>query len=235
MTRNAEEVQFVYELTYPEIEGFERTSVHVKANGTTHSGYVTKKAKKCPYCGGMPIFEQFVLDYEVVQDPTARRGRKPVRRMPAETFVALCPDCYLRNEGEGPLEFVLKQWNDRKFSPDSEMLQKPLEDPDQEGMMELMRRSMEDEVNDAVQAVKHRHYLLKRLKNKNLSFKRREELYIDLRMVNADLRNIEKWIREKPIFAMYDAEAILSEIRKRVYPKLTPEERTEKPLQLDRL
>ena len=215
MARNAEDVQFVYELTYPEIEGFERTSVHVKANGTTHSGYVTEKAKKCPYCGGMPIFEQFVLDYEVREDPTARRGRKPVRRMPAETFV--------------------EQWNNRKFSPDSEMLLKPLKDPDREGMMELIHRVMEDEVNDAVQAVRHRHYLLKRLKNKSLSFKRREELYIDLRMENAELRSIEKWIREKPIFAMYDAEAMLSEIRKRVYPKLTPEERTEKPLQLDRL
>ncbi len=208
------------EYLYPPREGY--TFIHRDKMGSVlHTGYESEKTRRC-VCHTRPVFEQYIDDYD----------ENGIRNVPAKEFVAICPKCEIKMRGHGDLEFCRKQWNAGKFSRDSVMVRYRPKDPDPAGIEALSRKAVAGAVEDAVDAVKHRHLLMKQLNRKGASDGEREIAYTHLKTIMANLRKLQKFFETSPLMMDFDDEAILSSVRMQVYPELTPDERVKIPLNL---
>lgn len=215
-------------LIYPSLEGYELVRSNVSDGDAHRVGYATDRARKC-VCGYYPIFEQYVLDKEEAHSPQNTK-----RKVPAEVFVGICPRCERRTAHEGPLEMVLQEWNRQEFTHDSEMVNHPCEEMNTEGVRQIAELVLAGEIQDAVQLVKDRRTLTKKVQDEKSEYIR-EQMYIELKNIVSELRTLEKHLKTHPIFFEQDPDAVLSRIRYMLYPDLTTEERLEIPLHLDKL
>ena len=207
-----------FDKLYPEREGY----VFVSRRGeASHVGYLSMKTRRC-VCHTHPVFEQYIMDYD-------ENGQ---RNVPAKEFVAICPKCEIRAKGHGDLDWCMKQWNSGKFQRDMVMVRYKPKDPDPVGIEMLSRKVVAGAVEEAVDAVKRKHDLTRRLNNKFTDDGTREVLYTQLQLVRSALKELNEFITKSPLLWEFDDEAVLSGIRKQVYPDLKPEERIKIPLNL---
>lgn len=203
------------EQIYLEREGYGRSLE--RGRDVMHIGYTSPKARPCK-CGCMPTFEQFVLD----------RKEDGSRKIPAESFVAICPRCELRAKGEGTLEEVLATWNRGEFSEDSLLVSEKLSTLSPEtakmlGAVVVMRM-----IEDAIDMILLKHKLQKKLRSGLLEgagneYKRGEKVQ-KIRDLNGRLKNAENFLRYSPLMFDRDPEAVISDIRKAIYPGDTAED-----------
>ena len=209
-----------FDVTYPPVPGFDRQPNKYRM---FHVGYVNSKAKPCPCCGTMPVFEQYVLD----KAPLTQK-----RNIPAKTFVGICPRCEIRAEGEHTLEEALEVWNRGEYSEDSIICNRKMHDLDTECCANLCDTVIGDAMRDAVILIQKKKALMQELKNPELSDLKRISFYNELQDVRGNIREIQLFLRTSPIMFDRDSDAILSGIRKILHPELSYQERTKIPLSL---
>lgn len=211
------------EKTYPPRDGY---TVTLKRNGTEawHVGYMKHGVKKC-MCGADPVFEQYAGD----DDASGHR------RIPATEFVAICPKCELRMEGQGSLEFCEEQWNAGHFSEASLLVHERLDVDalDEQAWIAMAGKIINDMSDEAVDLIIRKHELQKQLDDPLCNDNRREILYTTYKKYRADLIKMTNFFRYSPLMMNRDGDAVMSDIRKRVYPELKPEERIRIPLRLE--
>lgn len=203
---------------YPPLDGFDPPAR--RSYKQYHVGYTSPRAREC-VCGSFPVIEQYVLDKE-----------NDRRRVPAQLFVAICPNCERRAVGEGSPEQVLASWNAGRITEDSELMQNKISSIDIDSVLHLSDSVVGNAVRDAVDLVKRKHEVMKILKDPHISDMKSEAFYNELKIVKANLRDLQKFFMEDPIMMDKDGDALLSAIRKLLYPGLTTEKRLEIPLDL---
>ena len=201
------------EQIYPEREGYGRSLERVR--DVMHIGYTSTKARVCK-CGCYPVFEQFVLD----------RKEDGSRNIPAQSFVAICPRCELRAKGEGTLEEVLETWNRGEFSEDNLLVSEKLSTLSLEtakmlGAVVVMRM-----IEDAIDMILLKHKLQQELRL--LYGAGNEEQHGEkahrIRELNGRLGSAENFLRYSPLMFDRDPDAVISDIRKAIYPGDTAED-----------
>lgn len=207
-----------FKAIYPALDGWEWAPI--RTGELYHTGYTSARAKRCK-CGNMPVFEQSVKDCVGTRKKT-----------PADVFVAICPHCELRAVGEGTLEEVLTAWNSGVRTVDSVAMQKKLVDADSNATRALSDAVVGDAAHEAVQLILRRRELMEIVNNPKLSDVELEMRYTELKGVRRGLNELQKFFETSPIMFDNDAEAILSGIRKIVYPEMTYAERVKIPLKL---
>lgn len=195
------------DIRYPKREGW--GLVGWRGSNLHHLGYITEKARRC-VCGCPPVFEMTTGTVET-------EGA-------ASDFVAICPRCERRAEGHGSLEYCLRMWNEGKMSDDSMMVNMPILSMSETGAMKLSRKLIALNKEEAIELIRCKHS----------EFGTRRDWKYKVRYA-AQLRTIERFFRESPLMMDMDGEAIISDIRKIIYPDLTPEERVKIPLILTEL
>ena len=206
---------------YPELEGF--TRVLHRHGYVPHVGYVSPRMMPCR-CGATPVLEQYVGDV----------NENETRNVPAQVFVAICPKCELKAIGQGSIETCIRRWNAGKYSSDMLMVRRKLMDPSTRGCEILSNRVLADAAEEAISYVKRKHELVRKL-NGRLDDDAREIHYNELQRIRTVLRKLMEFFQDNPLVFTHDEEAILSGIRRSVYPDLTPEERIKIPLDLLRM
>lgn len=210
-----------FESIYPELEGFGRI-VH-RHGALSHVGYTSSRMETCR-CGTVPVLEQYVEDYD----------DDGVRNAPAKSFVAICPRCELKAAGRGSIEKCIRNWNDHRYSADTMMVRRRLDEPNTRGCEILSNRVLADAVVEAVTFVKRKHELMEKLNGK-IDDDTREIHYNELQRVRSALKKLAGFFHDSPLVFTHDEDAILSGIRRSVYPHLTTEERLKIPLNLLRM
>ena len=206
---------------YPELDGF--TRILHRHGYVQHVGYVSPRMMPCR-CGETPVLEQYVGDV----------NENGTRNVPAQVFVAICSNCELKAIGQGSIETCIRRWNAWKYSSDMLMVRRKLMDPSTRGCEILSNRVLADAAEEAITYVKRKHELVRKL-NGRLDDDAREIHYNELQRVRAVLRKLMEFFRDNPLVFTHDEDAILSGIRRSVYPDLTPEERIKIPLDLLRM
>lgn len=208
-------------MIYPELPGWGRR-LYSKRNDvrddSIHIGYTHPDAKPCPCCHMSPVFERYVED----------------RGVPASVFVAICPRCELRAAGYGTLEQVLDDWNHGRFTDDGWQVHHRLKDVDADAIALLSKKVTADAVSDATDLIETRRKLAKNVRLAKNEFAR-EAQEQHLKDTMRALREIQHFIEQSPLMLDHDPEAVLSAIRKRVYPDLDTEKRLKVPLDLARM
>ena len=201
------------EQIYPEREGYGRSLE--RGRDVMHIGYTSPKARPCK-CGCMPTFEQFVLD----------RKEDGSRNIPAQSFVAICPRCELRAKGEGTLEEVLETWNRGEFSEDNLLVSEKLSTLSLETAKMLgavvVRRMIEDAIDMIL--LKHKLQQELRLLYGAGNEERHGEKAHKIQELNGRLGSAENFLRYSPLMFDRDPDAVISDIRKAIYPGDTAED-----------
>ena len=210
-----------FELLYPEREGYTRKLT--RREPYIHAGYMSDKMAQCR-CGAFPVLEQYVEDVD----------ENEIRNVPAQDFVAICPVCEVRADTHGSMEQCIKYWNARRFTEDAVMVRHKLKNPNMHGCEMLSNKVLADAVNEAVVFVKRKHELMRKLQGP-IDDDTREIHYTELTRVRANLRKIADFFHKSPLVFTHEEDAILSGVRRNVYPELTPEERLKIPLDLLRM
>jgi hypothetical protein len=210
-----------YASVYPEIHGLKRV-LH-RGNKLLHVGYTSDRMIPCR-CGHFPVLEQYVGDMD----------EAGIRNIPAKSFVAICPKCEMKAVGHGSLERGIRAWNARRYTPDTVMVGRRLTDADMRGCEALSNRVLSDAVIEASGYVKRKHDVMEKLRGK-LDDDAREIHYGELQRIRAALMKLAAFFHESPLVFNHDEEAILSGIRRSVYPDMTIEERLKIPLDLLRM
>lgn len=177
------------------------------SNDIMHGGYTSEKLRKCPVCHRFPVFEE----------DAARRSPHGEK---AKWFIGYCPSCELRTRDSGTLKEVVMQWQDRKYSPDS-WLHCHRPKLDRWGCALLCEAVAREAYDDAM-------------------------FYIDLMQHTATdaekftsakvmLNDIENFFRTSPLTFALDLDAVISKMRKELYPDMTPEQRMQIPLSMSKL
>lgn len=191
---------------YPPRGAWEIASAHPKT-GYNHGGYTSRKIRPCPACGRDAVFEE-----------DAYRRTPPHER--AKYFYGYCPTCELRTRESGTLKEAVMQWQERKFSPDSWLhCHRPR--LDSWGCSLLSEAACRDAYEDA-------RFYVEQMQKANQKCEKDEE-------ARAELNRIEEFFRTSPLAFALDPEAVISKLRKELYPELTPEERMKIPLKLAKL
>lgn len=200
------------EKAYPERDGWGR--MLERRGGALHIGYTHVEAKACP-CGNYPVFEQYFNDRDPARDE---------KNVPAEVFVAICPACELRAEGEGTLEEMLAAWNERRFSEDSLMVSREISFAQPEAMAALCGIVCMTQIEEAVNLIRRKHKIRKALKTQFGNEFVRGEQVSEIRRINAQLTLIERFLRNSPLMYERDPDAVISDIRKTIHPGNSREE-----------
>lgn len=177
------------------------------SNDIMHGGYTSEKLRKCPVCHRFPVFEE----------DAARRSSHGEK---AKWFIGFCPSCELRTRDSGTLKEVVMQWQERKYSPDS-WLHCHRPKLDTWGCALLCEAVAREAYDDAM-------------------------FYIDLMQHTATdaekftsakvmLNDIENFFRTSPLTFALDLDAVISKMRKELYPDMTPEQRMQIPLSMSKL
>ena len=201
------------EQIYPEREGYGRSLE--RGRYVMHIGYTSPKARSCK-CGCTPTFEQYVLD----------RNEDGSRKIPAESFVAICPRCELRAKGEGTLEEVLETWNRGEFSEDNLLVSEKLSTLSLEtakmlGAVVVMRM-----IEDSIDMILQKHKIQQELRSLYGAGneERHGEKFHKIQELNGRLGNAENFLRYSPLMFDRDPDAVISDIRKAIYPGDTAED-----------
>ena len=201
------------EQIYPEREGYGRSLE--RGRYVMHIGYTSPKARPCK-CGCMPTFEQYVLD----------RKEDGSRNIPAQSFVAICPRCELRAKGEGTLEEVLETWNRGEYSEDNLLVSEKMTSLSTEtakmlGAVVVMRM-----IEDAIDMILQKHKIQQELRSLYGAGneERHGEKVHKIRELNVRLGNAENFLRYSPLMFDRDPDAVISDIRKAIYPGDTAED-----------
>lgn len=189
-----------------------------------HVGYTHPRTRRC-VCHTPPVFEQYIYDYD--EDGN--------RNVPAQQFVAICPNCEIRARGHGSLEWCRRQWNAGKFSRDTVMVRYSPKWQSDEGIERMCRKVIAGVIEEAVEAVQRKHSLMDRLMGTMIDDGTREVLYNQLKLVRSQIRELSGFIHNSPLMYTFEEDAVLSAIRKQIYPELTPEDRIKIPLNLTRM
>lgn len=192
------------EVRYPRRKGWARDLW--RSNESHHVGYKTDRARPC-CCGWIPVFEMYTEATE--------------RDCPAVDFVAICPRCERRAEGHGSLEYCLKQWNAENLSDDSMMVNMPIMEMSYTGAEKLSQKIFRAAKAEALELILKKHE----------EFGDRRDWKYQLKFAG-DLVRLEIFFRESPLMMDLDGDGVISDIRKQVYPDLSPEERIRIPLKL---
>lgn len=178
-----------------------------KAMSYVHGGYYSEKLRRCPVCKRYPVFQ------ESAYDATPQTEK-------AKVFFGFCPTCELRTRKPGTLKEAVMQWQYREFSPDSLLVcRRPRLDT--YGCRLLCKEIVDEAIEDAL-------------------FYERELLdtspYSDLFYSYLDtLEDLEKFFRESVFMFELDADGVISEIRRALFPTLEPKDRIRIPLHLTEL
>ena len=221
----------VADLVYPELDGFER--VLQRKDKWVHIGYAAPpgRVRRCN-CGELPVFEQYVGD----KSPSV--GKSERRNVPAKVFVAICPVCERRAAGEGTIEEVLANWNNKRMSYDSELVARSPKDMSDEAMAALVGVLVTQCMEEAVELIHERHRIMNILKSGLLNDEAKEIYYNKHREVCNELHHLDHFFKTSPFTEGRDTDAILSDIRKEIYPGKTMkdiEARMKIPLDLERM
>ena len=205
---------------YPPREGY---AFRRRIGGSLHVGYVHPQTRKC-VCGSLPVFEQYIYDYD-------ENGQ---RNAPAKEFVAICPKCEIKMRGHGSLSFCRKQWNAGKFSKDGVMVRFRPKDPEPNALDRLSRKVIAGVIEEAVELINRKHDLMDKISD-NRNDWMQEVFTGQLKKVRHSLTELENFILTSPLMLDHDSDAVLSAIRKKVYPGMKPEDRVKIPLKLGRM
>lgn len=195
-----------YASKYPP-RGAWRVMQTTPSNDIMHGGYTSEKLRKCPVCHRFPVFEE----------DAARRSPHGEK---AKWFIGFCPSCELRTRDSGTLKEVVMQWQERKYSPDS-WLHCHRPKLDRWGCALLCEAMSRDAYEEAM-------------------------FYIDLMQKTTEdaekftsaklaLDDIESFFRTSPFASELDPDAVISKMRKELFPNATPEERIQIPLRMSKL
>ena len=204
-----------FENVYPPIDGWGWS-----LSRNNHSGYISNLAIKCE-CGASPVFEQYCLDLTGT-----------AKSVPAKLFVGICPNCGLRAIGQWPLEKALAVWNSGERTADSRTLAQKCKNPDNNACKNLSDAAVTEAVEEAVRMVRRKNELQTLLRDDLLSDQKREVYYIELKSIRSNLRSLQVFFTESPLLYDKDSDAVLSGIRKILYPGLSYEDRIKIPLKL---
>lgn len=212
---------------YPEREGYGR-ALHRRNNPLAtdeipiyHVGYTSEKMIPC-VCGAQPVLEQWVGDQEDTH-----------KHAPAQVFVAICPICEMRGAGHGSLKACVQNWNKRRFTRSSLMMRRKPKDMDEDACRRLCRAVIGDAVQEALWYIRRNHEVQAKIDVAN-DYQR--ELYEkEQKEVRSKLNEIQRFIERSPLLFDLDSEAVLSGIRRTLYPDKTPEERVKIPLTLAKM
>ena len=199
-----------YALKYPPRRGFAIQAKRGERGGEpayNHAGYVSVLLKPCPVCNRLPVFEE------------ASRYARPANE-PAKIFIGVCPTCDLRTAHEGSLRQAVMEWQAGKFSSDMWLVcHRPKFYI--EGCKMLAKKMVDDAVDETLIRVRQRQS------------ENPDSPLFDTHGAELDL--LEKFFRESPFTYDMDADGIVSDIRRAIYPELSPEWRVKIPLRLSRL
>lgn len=204
-------------LKFPETEGY-GLSLERKGN-PQHVGYTHPAAKECPCCHRYPVFEEDAYN-------------KTDRTEPAKLFVAICPVCEMRIRGSGTLEECLEKWNQGDWSDDMWQVNHRMKDINEDGARLISDKMVKDAVEEAVKLVRAMHGYKAAIRSDRVNDFQKENYQRLLTGVRGELRSIQHFIEESPFLLDRDPEAVLSDIRRRLHPRLTPEERMKIKLKL---
>ena len=198
---------------YPELDGYGRSLERGK--NVMHIGYTSPEARVCK-CGCYPVFEQYVLD----------RKEDGSRNIPAQSFVAICPRCELRAKGEGTLEEVLETWNRGEYSEDNLLVSEKLSTLSLEtakmlGAVVVMRM-----IEDAIDMILQKHKIQQELRTLYGAGneERHGEKVHKVQELTRRLESSENFLRYSPLMFDRDPDAVISDIRKAIYPGDTAED-----------
>lgn len=191
---------------YPPRGAWETASTHHNKD-YNHCGYTSPKLRPCPVCGRAAVFEE-----------DAYRRTPPRER--AKFFYGYCPTCELHTGESGTLKEAVMQWQTRKFSPGSGLhCHRPK--LDEWGCSLLCEAVCRDAYEDARFCVEQ--------------MQKADQKHEEDEGARDELDRIEKFFRTSPLAFALDPEAVISKLRKELYPDMTPEERMKIPLKLSKL
>lgn len=201
------------EQIYPEREGYGRILERVR--DVLHIGYTSPEARVCK-CGSYPVFEQYVLD----------RKEDGSRNIPAESFVAICPRCELRAKGEGTLEEVLETWNRGEFSEDNLLVSEKMASLSPETARMLGGIVVMRMIEEIIDMILQKHKLQQELRTLYVAGneERHGEKVHKIQELNGLLGTAENFLRYSPLMFDRDPDAVISDIRKAIYPGDTAED-----------
>lgn len=190
------------------------------ANDLMHGGYTTNLLKPCPVCGRQAVFEEDSYN----KTPKGERAR---------VFIGFCPTCELRTRTPGTLREAVTQWQTGQYSPDS-WLHCHRPKLDSWGVAELCNVVCGTAYEDLRMYVEIMMGGDVRIPRVALSSHRRpkedpawEETYSHSEL---EVRRIDQFFRTSPCAFALDHDAVMSKLRKEMFPDLTPEERLKIPL-----
>ena len=169
-----------------------------------HGGYYSEKLRRCPVCRRFPVFQE-----------SAYHATPPTEK--AKVFYGFCPTCELRTRKPGTLKEAVVQWQNRKFSRDSLLVcHRPRLDT--YGCRLLCNQVVGEAIDDAL------FYARNMLEADVCS-----ELFQSYRH---ELKKLEQFFRESVFMFELDADGVISEIRRAIFPMLEPKDRVKIPLHL---
>ena len=180
-----------------------------------HGGYTTNLLKPCPVCGRQAVFEEDSYN----KAPKGERAR---------VFIGFCPTCELRTRTPGTLREAVTQWQRGEYSPDS-WLHCHRPQFDSWGVSELCNvvcGTAYEDLRMYVEIMMGGDIRIPRVAR--TSHKQRvtepteEETYSHSEL---EVRRIDQFFRTSPLAFALDRDAVMSKLRKELFPDLTPKER----------
>lgn len=172
-----------------------------------YGGYYTEKLRRCPVCGRRPVFTESAYD----ATPPDEKAR---------VFYGYCPTCHLRTRTAGTLKEAVMQWQYQEYSDDSWLVcHRPTFD--RYGCSLLCNRVVRSAIDDALLYAQ----------------KRQDEPEGTEHWVfyGKELRRLETFFRKSVFMWELDPDGVISDIRRALYPDLTPKDRIKIPLKLTEL
>lgn len=190
------------------------------SEGWMHGGYTTDVLKRCPVCGRRAVFEED----SYAKTPKSERAR---------VFIGFCPTCELRTRTPGTLREAVTQWQTGQYSPDS-WLHCHRPKLDSFGVAELCNVVCGTAYEDLRMYVELMMGEDIRIPRVIIPSHRRpqtepteEETYSHSEL---EVKRIDEFFRTSPLAFALDRDAVMSKLRKELFPGLTPEERMKIPL-----
>lgn len=173
-----------------------------------HIGYFTEKARPCPCCKTLPVFEEDIY-------------RAAPEGHPAKYFIGFCQKCGLRTRSSAKLRDAINQWQRKEYSEGSWLMAHRPKCSDLYGVRLLCKQVVGKAIDDALLYVQAR----------NSASPGGEEFHSYKNLLN----ELEHFFRESPFMWELSANGLISDIRKVIYPDIPPEYRIKIPLHLAEL
>lgn len=170
-----------------------------------HTGYYSTQLRPCPCCGRYPVFEENA--YVDIESDIAK------------SFLGYCQMCEIHTYKPGTLREAVIMWQGRKFSKTSINMNKRPKYDSLYGVRSLCNKVVDAAVVDAILYARERQTA-------------NGELFDSY---GEQLDKLEKFFRTSVFMWEMDPDGIISDIRRILYPNMTPEDRTRIPNHLSEL